>query len=1168
MPWEVERNGGQWLLTKAGNIDQFSTYMAHDPTTRFAVWVNTNKPQSVTELGPQISTILAEAFRGALIGSEACPTGFDKQGQRTPHAHLELTSMAPFLFLCCVVVLLLALAAALRIRSHSRAAARAQLWRNFAALGIEPPNSSLKSAQTLPSTGNYRIYFSRWQMLAIFALQSITNASLWISFAPIAEPESTLYFGVDSTAINMLSIVFMLLYLPGSALASYISSKYGLRAVLVSAGCANLLSGLVRYLSCFLPATSGTVRPRYAVLLVGQCIGAMAQPFITNIPAKLAGAWFSASERELATVIAALSNPIGNALGQVLPTIFVRSTVAKPAAAVDIEGMDALLFAEMAMSGVAAVWVFLAFKDAPPSPPSHSASERASLRSEHAEVRREEALKEVQQEVCALLQDREFMKLVLGFGVGLGLFNAMLTLVNQLVRPAGYSSDDAGLFGATLIGCGVLGAAGVGVFMDATHAYRLTLKSGFIACLISVCFMLAMLRPHNTTALTVAFGVMGLTMMPLYPVTLEAAVECTYPIAEENSSGVSSSIYKLSTRSNLYKCLPCPSSLALPPFLIVDQVLMIVGNVIGMFLTFALGALLQVESFVTIYNRAACFMIVVLVFCSAVIVTFNGEYRRLAAERAGGRSHTVSTCPDARKGGKRVGVNTEGSRGVGSATSSHASSLGSSISPAAAASFAAIGGILFGMDLANWAGASNKEDFLALFCYNGGYGSYNSCISGDATQQSAEWTRTTGTMSAMLQVGAAFSALVLGPVVARARGRRECIFAGAVISTVGMVCMVYSTTVRAMAAARFLTGNGIGCITFSLSMYIAEISPKEERGQLGSLMQLATVIGVVVAAGINTPREWQWQVAFAAPIFPAALVAVGVLFLPESPRWLVQCGRVREAEAVLMRLRGARSQAAVAHEVNEIRQAVELEATASKDSRWSELLEPGMRTRVVAAVGLQWCQQLSGINSVITFGGLFFKSAGLTGENAITGTLLTDACNLAGTVVMLLLVDRRGRRSLLLLSAATMLCGWLGVGAIGAVAGSDISVSVGWIVVLLVCIFQFGFGLGWGAIPWLYPSEIFPMRMKEKGLAISVANQYLSNCVLLQIFPVLSHHIGINGVCFVFSACLVGSMCFVHACVPETSGKSLEEISHVFDGPSTSLSPTRFRGGGGRQAAV
>jgi hypothetical protein len=82
MPWEVERNGGQWLLTKAGNIDQFSTYMAHDPTARFAVWINTNKPQSVTELGPQISTILAEAFRGALIGSEACPTGLPSQPEQ------------------------------------------------------------------------------------------------------------------------------------------------------------------------------------------------------------------------------------------------------------------------------------------------------------------------------------------------------------------------------------------------------------------------------------------------------------------------------------------------------------------------------------------------------------------------------------------------------------------------------------------------------------------------------------------------------------------------------------------------------------------------------------------------------------------------------------------------------------------------------------------------------------------------------------------------------------------------------------------------------------------------------------------------------------------------------------------------------------------------------
>jgi MFS family permease len=256
-------------------------------------------------------------------------------------------------------------------------------------------------------------------------------------------------------------------------------------------------------------------------------------------------------------------------------------------------------------------------------------------------------------------------------------------------------------------------------------------------------------------------------------------------------------------------------------------------------------------------------------------------------------------------------------------------------SPTAAASFAAIGGVLFGMDLANWAGASNKEDFLIQFCYLGKYGSLESCISGDAIVQTAEWTRTTGTMSAMLQVGAAVTAFSLGPMIARRCGRRKCIFAGAILSILGMLCMVYSQTVREMTAARFLTGGGIGCITFSLSMYIAEISPKEQRGRLGSLMQLATVIGVVVAAGLNKPTTWAWQVAFAAPIVPASLVALGVLFLPESPRWLIQHDRVHEAEDVLMRLRGGRSRADVADEMNEIKRAVEVQAAASKDSRWA-----------------------------------------------------------------------------------------------------------------------------------------------------------------------------------------------------------------------------------------
>jgi MFS family permease len=484
----------------------------------------------------------------------------------------------------------------------------------------------------------HRVYCSRWHMLAIFSFQSVVkyvsmhlifflvlandcdvlhfvvlpfpnSATLWITFAPIAEPEATTYFGVRPMLINLLSIAFMVLYLPGSLFASYVSSKYGLRVVVVIAAIANLVSAAVRYLSCFLPVGSGAMKPRYAILMIGQCIGALAQPFLTNIPAKLAGAWFSPEEREVATVVAALSNPIGNALGQVLPTIFVSSTDNNPTVAAQIQGMDTLLLVELVASAVASAWALALFKDKPPTPPSHSASERDATRAANAEAEISTA-DEVKDEINKLLGDREFMKLVLGFGVGLGLFNAMLTVINQLVSPTGYSSDDAGVFGATLIGCGVLGAAGVGVFMDATHAYRTAVKGGFIACLVSMVFMLMMLRPNNMTPLTVAFALMGLTMMPLYPVTLEAAVECTYPIAEENSGGL----------------------------------LMLVGNVIGMVLTFVLGALLKKqETYTTVFTPSAIFMVAVIAFCCAIIVTFQGQYKRLESERAEkeGRSHSV-----------------------------------------------------------------------------------------------------------------------------------------------------------------------------------------------------------------------------------------------------------------------------------------------------------------------------------------------------------------------------------------------------------------------------------------------------------------------------------------------------------------------------------------------
>jgi MFS transporter, FLVCR family, MFS-domain-containing protein 7 len=466
-----------------------------------------------------------------------------------------------------------------------------------------------------------RLYGKRWHMLAIFCAQTMVNAVLWISFAPIASLTGDFY-GVSTGAVNMASLVFMILYLPGTMFASAYIERHGMRRGIVAAAALNGLSGVMRYGAALLVegagggsgdggaelgASVGTRRAAFALLILGQSVGAMAQPMFTNAPVRIAGDWFSVSERDVATTIAALCNPLGNALGQVLPTLFVAQAAAPGGA---VSGMGTLMLVEGALSLGAALWAWLAFEDQPEKPPSSSAAMRRLLRTPPPGARRLSrtdpsaswlrSLDGLRADAAVLLRDRDFKLLLVGFGVGLGLFNAVLTLIQQLVAPSGYSSDDAGTFGAVLIGVGTVGAGIAGGVLDATHAYRPVLKTGFVSTVFTMGFFLLALRPHNGPTLTAAAGVMGLSMMPLYPITLECAVECTYPISEENSGGL----------------------------------LLLVGNLTGMLFTFVIAALITLQdTYITAVTPAAIFIMAVILLCVCAVLQFAGTYKRLEAER-------------------------------------------------------------------------------------------------------------------------------------------------------------------------------------------------------------------------------------------------------------------------------------------------------------------------------------------------------------------------------------------------------------------------------------------------------------------------------------------------------------------------------------------------------
>lgn len=399
--------------------------------------------------------------------------------------------------------------------------------------------------------------------------------------------ESGQLFAVSDGLINLFSLTYMFLFLPGTLMAAWMLESAGLRASLIVGAAGNLACGVIRLGALFMISTTSDDSTRllaWGVSLAGQIGGAISQPFFLNVPAKVAGDWFPKSERDIATVLAAMSNPLGNAIGMVLPILFVDSDKA------DVEQFQLLFGVQAAIAAAGLVLVLIVVRDRPPTPPSSSAGSRdviriaslqrvstgkgsvwsdeddldgasddaglqgalsrdtsgdshggagvAGLGGAGAEEGGLPTLTKLRIEWCALLGDGPFRLLLLAFGLGLGIFNSFVTLVAQFVGPCGYDSTEAGIFGGALIGAGLLGAGVAGAVLEATRAYTTALRAGFLLCGAAVIGLMALLQPHQGTALTAMFAVAGFLMLPLLPVTLEAGAEHTFPIPEESSTAL------------------------------------------------------------------------------------------------------------------------------------------------------------------------------------------------------------------------------------------------------------------------------------------------------------------------------------------------------------------------------------------------------------------------------------------------------------------------------------------------------------------------------------------------------------------------------------------------------------------------------------------------------
>ena len=392
-----------------------------------------------------------------------------------------------------------------------------------------------------------------------------------------------------------------------------------------------------------------------------------------------------------------------------------------------------------------------------------------------------------------------------------------------------------------------------------------------------------------------------------------------------------------------------------------------------------------------------------------------------------------------------------------------------------------------------------------------------------------------GVVAGIALVGAAVGAAFAGSLADRF-GRRLVLFYTGVVFVVGAVLAALATTTSTLLAGRVIVGVGIGFASMLTPLYLAEIAPAENRGALVSLNQLAITVGILVSYLVGyvfaQGGQWRWMLGLGA--LPGAILAGGMLVLPETPRWLAGHGRLEEADTVLRRLRGASHD--VDAELSELRTDLRREGRLAP---WSELLRPMVRGPLVVGVGLAIFQQITGINTVIYFAPQIFQAAGISSASAaILATAGVGVVNVAMTVVAIWLIDKVGRRALLMngLLGMTVCLVLLGLGF--ALGGS----ALGWLTLFSLAAYVGFFAIGLGPVFWLLISEIFPLYIRGRGMGIATIANWGSNLVVTVTFLELIVVLGRPVTFFLYAALAGVAYVFTWLQVPETNGRSLEAI--------------------------
>jgi sugar porter (SP) family MFS transporter len=433
------------------------------------------------------------------------------------------------------------------------------------------------------------------------------------------------------------------------------------------------------------------------------------------------------------------------------------------------------------------------------------------------------------------------------------------------------------------------------------------------------------------------------------------------------------------------------------------------------------------------------------------------------------------------------------------------------------AAIAALGGLLFGYDTGVVSG-------VLLFL---------SSTFGNVTAFEKEL------VTGVLLVGAAVGAFGSGRLAERI-GRRPTILVTAAVFVVGVLGAAFSPTLWFLITMRFVIGLAVGSASMAVPLYISELAPPRARGALVSLNQLALTMGIMTAFLVDyaLSSSGNWRLMFGLASLPAALLFVGMLTQAESPAWLVAHDRVGEARSVLRRVRSRE------HDVDV--EIANIQSLSGRATSYRELLRPDVRKLVVIGVLLAIFQQVTGINTVIYYAPTLLHQADLGNAASLLANVGVGAVNVAMTLVAIRLIDRVGRRKLLLVGTTGMAVALLVVAVAFAVSGSHLGSAAAVVAIVALAVYTGSFAVGLGPVFWLLISEIYPVKIRGLSMSVATIANWTANFAVAISFLTLLSAISGAGTFFLLASLTVLAVAYFWWAVPETTGLSLEQIEREF----------------------